>query len=129
LYTIKIIEELFNTTIFDYNEKRRFIQTLIIVTGIIVAINFDDSIVTIFSTFIITSLAYLIALAMLEKSTKKSSELIYHKFALLIICFIVSICFSIIIFTSLIEFMGIYEYIVYGALVLLLSLVLTIGET
>lgn len=64
---MKKIPELLN-----YDEKKRFIQILILVGGLLTALNrFGLNLIPLFTLFIISSLTYLIWISVIQKTKKK----------------------------------------------------------
>lgn len=64
-------KKLKKSDIFTYDEKRNFIQTLLIIGGLLAAFNYTLNNTTIFVIFIISSLMYLIFISINERKSSK----------------------------------------------------------
>ena len=124
------------TNIFSYEEKRKFIQTLLIISGILIAFNVSENNISIFVLFLIATLLYIIFLSIIEKqeSIIIPKNKIFMNRLFCVFAAIVGFCFSAIIF--IVGFIGslnqgisfglsvILWFLVYGLLGTLVSIVL-----
>ena len=65
--------------IFNYTEKKKFIQTLLIVGGLITVFNRGtNNIISLFTLFIVSSLCYIIWISILEKTDDETEKRAIH---------------------------------------------------
>ena len=86
--------------VFTYEDKKKFIQTLLIIAGVLTALNANPTNATIFVYFVIASVIYIIAISVIEKTDTKvlHKHERYTKITIAFASYSIGFCFSGIIF-------------------------------